>query len=196
MSRERMGSDLKTTVLEQVEGMMKQAGPLGDILGIVEKKTGANKNLTFGLLVALALVSLVVGYAAQLLSGLIGFLYPAYHSIRALHEEQKKEQIRWLTYWVVFSFFHVLEFFSDHLVWWLPAYWLAKTLLLLWCMASPPYSGSEFIYARGIRPLYISYHGEIDSAVNQARNKAAGFLDRAADNVREAFEENGGLKRS
>ena len=24
-------------------------------------------------------------------------------------------------------------------VWWLPAYWFAKTLLLVWCMAPPPY---------------------------------------------------------
>ena len=26
-----------------------------------------------------------------------------------------------------------------HQVWWLPAYWFAKTLLLVWCMAPPPY---------------------------------------------------------
>ena len=31
-------------------------------------------------------------------------------------EKQSTLELRWLTYWVVFSFFHVIEFFSDHLV--------------------------------------------------------------------------------
>jgi len=186
--------DLRSAITEQVEMLVQQSGPLAEVLAKAEKRTGLNRNLILGLVAAVAVVWLVVGYAAQLLSGLIGFIYPAYHSVRALNAKKKDEEHRWLTYWVVFSFFHVVEFFSDHLVWWVPAYWLAKTLLLVWCMAPPPYSGSEFLYTRVIKPMYISYHGEIDSAMDQARNKAAGFLDRAAEKAKEAMEESAKLK--
>jgi len=153
--------------------MVKQVGPLDELLGTLQKKTGLSKNLQIGLFIVIVTLCLMLGYAAQLLSGLIGFIYPAYHSVR------------WLTYWVVFSFFHVLEFFSDHLVWWLPAYWLAKTLLLIWCMAPPPYSGSDLIYTRVIKPLYLSYHSEVDSAIDQAKSKAADLLDRAAEKAKD-----------
>jgi len=180
-----MAQDIRAVVADQVEQWVKQAGPLSEILDKLEKKTGLSKNILLGLLVGIAVIWLVVGYAAQLLSGLIGFLYPAYHSVRALSAKNRDEEQRWLTYWVVFSFFHVIEFFSDHLVWWLPAYWLAKTLLLVWCMASPPYSGTDFFYLRVIRPLYKSYHGEIDSVLDRARSQTADFLDKVAEKAKD-----------
>ena len=40
------------------------------------------------------------------------FLYPAYWSIKALETSDLKDDRKWLTYWVVFAFFSVLEYFS------------------------------------------------------------------------------------
>ena len=40
------------------------------------------------------------------------FLYPAYWSIKALETSDVKDDRKWLTYWVVFAFFSVLEYFS------------------------------------------------------------------------------------
>jgi len=168
----------------KLNSVMGKDNPLSEYLAIAEKKTGLSRNKLLAIGGTLVGVALVVGYAAQLLSGLIGFLYPAYYSVRALVYKHKEEEHRWLTYWVVFSFFHVIEFFSDHLVWWLPAYWFAKTLLLVWCMAPPPYSGSEVLYNRMIKPAYISYHGEIDSALDKAKSKAADFLDRGMEKAK------------
>ena len=47
-------------------------------------------------------------------------------SIKALESSGKDDDTQWLMYWVVYSLFSVLEFFSDTLVGWIPLYWLVK----------------------------------------------------------------------
>ena len=38
------------------------------------------------------------------------FVYPAYRSFKALESGSAKNDIRWLTYWIVFGFIHCFDF--------------------------------------------------------------------------------------
>ena len=67
---------------EQLEKVVGRTGPLAEMLQTAEKKSGLGRKTLLGLLGAGLVIWLVVGYAAQLLSGIIGFLFPALQSIK------------------------------------------------------------------------------------------------------------------
>ena len=48
----------------------------------------------------------------------MGFVYPAYCSIKALESTVKNDDTQWLTYWVVFAAFSVVEYFADFIAGW------------------------------------------------------------------------------
>ena len=49
-------------------------------------------------------------------------------SIKAIETKQKDDDTKWLTYWVVYSVFHLMEFFADIFLFWIPLYWFFKVM--------------------------------------------------------------------
>lgn len=47
-------------------------------------------------------------------------------SIIALESHMKEDDTKWLTYWVTFAAFSLLEFFSEIILDFVPFYWLVK----------------------------------------------------------------------
>lgn len=50
----------------------------------------------------------------------------AVDSCKAIESADKDDDTLWLTYWVVFAFFGVIEYFTDILLWWIPFYFFLK----------------------------------------------------------------------
>ncbi|XP_066154779.1 receptor expression-enhancing protein 5 isoform X2 [Euwallacea fornicatus] len=121
----------------------------------------------------LALVGLwlVFGFAAQLVCNSVGFLYPAYMSVHAIESHKKDDDTKWLTYWVVFALFSVIEYFADLIVGWFPLYWLIKCVFMVWLMIPSDFNGSLAIYNKIVRPYFLKHHNTIDETLNKVKEQ-------------------------
>jgi len=167
----------------QFEKFIEQPGVVNDALTFLQKKTQVKKAYIAYGVIAVVTLWLMFGFGAQLLCNFIGFLYPAYKSIKALESSGKADDTQWLMYWVVFSLFSVLEFFSDTLVGWVPFYWLIKCAFLLWCMS--PLEGSSVIYHRVIRPYFLKHESAIDDAVRKGAAAVGKVTDAAVEKAKD-----------
>lgn len=114
---------------------------------------------------------LVFGFGAQLVCNSVGFLYPAYMSIHAIESHKKDDDTKWLTYWVVFALFSVIEYFADLIVGWFPLYWLIKCVFMVWLMIPTDFNGSLTLYNKLVRPYFLKHHGVIDDALDKVKEK-------------------------
>lgn len=106
---------------------------------------------------------------------MVGILYPAYLSFKAIETQESDDDKQWLTYWVVFAIYNILDDFSSILFFWMPFYYPIKLLVLLW-MVWPKTRGAIVLYDRVIKKILKTYESQIDeklSAVDATMDKAA-----------------------
>lgn len=106
--------------------------------------------------VYLLLIFINVGGIGEILSNFIGFVVPAYYSLVALKTTATKDDSDLLTYWVVFAFLSVIEFWSKAILYWIPFYWFIKTLFLVY-LALPQTNGANLVYNTLIKPVSDRY---------------------------------------
>ncbi|XP_011497835.1 PREDICTED: receptor expression-enhancing protein 5-like [Ceratosolen solmsi marchali] len=136
---------------------------------LAERKTGVDRLYIFVALLIFLAIYLIIGIGQQLVSNVIGFMYPAYSSMKAIESKQANDDTKWLTYWVVFAVLTIIEYFVDFIIGWFPVYWLFKCLLYTWLMIPTEYNGSLIIYRCLIRPKFIAYQSNVDSLINDAK---------------------------
>jgi len=138
--------------------------------------------VTSSALVTFAIMYFMFGPAH--VTNLLGFAFPAVASFRAIESPDKDDDTQWLTYWVVFSGFSLLETFSDALSEYFPMYYAFKFAFLIW-LSAPTTRGAEFIYANLVRPFLLENEQQIDRTLKQAETAAAEISDATQEIVHE-----------
>lgn len=143
--------------------------------------TGLRPSVIVSGLAVFMLVSLGTGFGGGLVCDIAGFLYPAWMSFRAIESSGTEDDKLWLTYWVVYGAFSIVEYFVDFILFWVPFYYLLKFCFLLY-LALPCFKGAEVVYNVIVRPFLLEHQEPIDAYVDklgEAGSKAAERLQQA-----------------
>mmetsp|Transcript_6287 Transcript_6287/g.10841 ORF Transcript_6287/g.10841 Transcript_6287/m.10841 type:complete len:165 (-) Transcript_6287:354-848(-) len=109
---------------------------------------------------------------------LIGLLYPAYRSWKALNTPDHEDDKRWLTYWTVVAGVNAAEVFTDSLISWFPLYWPAKIGFYIWLQA-PMTEGAMHLYNKFVHPTLKQHEDEIDKALQNPTKIAMDIASHA-----------------
>lgn len=107
-------------------------------------------------------VGVYIQLAAWLPVCVLGCTYTAWMSFRAIESPGTADDKLWLTYWVVYGAFSIVEYFVDFILFWVPFYYLLKFSFLLYLglpgLKVPPTTRSQSIHLVTIMQLsYIIY---------------------------------------
>jgi|TARA_B110000090_G_C13090103_1_gene334481 receptor expression-enhancing protein 5/6 len=120
-------------------------------LNTANEKTGAKKEHLAVIGVLLPVLLMISLGGAHFIIDLVAYLYPAYASVKAIETDDPEDDTMWLTYWLVFSLFKLVEGIADSLLHYIPFYAIAKCCFLIWCF-HPSFKGSKIIYDSCIAP--------------------------------------------
>ncbi len=102
-------------------------------LNAFEQRTQIPKSYAFlGGLFLVTLLHLIRPLAVPA-SNLIGWAVPAYLSFKAIETPSPRDDVQWLTYWVIFGFLNFLESLAlGVILYYFRWYFVFKTLFILW----------------------------------------------------------------
>ncbi len=110
----------------------------------------------------------------RLLTFSVGCLWPGYRSYQAIKaasdkddDATKQEVFDCLVYWIILATFSFLEQVGDVVMSWLPFYYEAKALFILW-IALPHFNGSRTLYDCLVQPWLQKNENHIDRAIEDA----------------------------
>ncbi|KAJ8488477.1 hypothetical protein ONZ51_g3544 [Trametes cubensis] len=120
---------------------------------------------------------MLMSMLSHLLSAWFAFLLPSYATWKALaHRPISEPDLeRWGMYWAVVGAFVAVEYVSGWLLDWIPFYWEARTVFLLF-LALPQTQGSTWVYTTYLQPFLLKNQADIDASIAAAQTNALVFV--------------------
>jgi len=118
-----------------------------------------------------SIVCVVFGIGASYITCLLAVAYPAFKSFVCLDSNNEEEEKQWLTYWVVFGVFNIIDHFAGFILHWIPFYYVLKLAFLVF-LFHPKFKGATFVYDNYLRDAVAPF------------DKLASEAERALKNVR------------
>ena len=130
-----------------------------EIMKAIKEKTGID-GLYVILFLLVCVILVYLGIFGNLITNMVGTLYPGFCTIKAMEKKQNKKE--WLTYWVIFGSFIIVDMFSNIIMRIVPFYFVLKILFLIW-MFLPGSNGCKLVYNFLIFNLFKSIENYVDS---------------------------------
>jgi len=182
-------------IQEQIKDLMTQTNAFLVKVPIAKNlsdKTGQPPAVLAGAAFLFTCLIILYSHGFDALCNLVGFVYPLYASYKALKTEGKADDTEWLTYWVVFGFFIVVEDFADAVFdrnVWSTMYFVLKLVFIIWCQL-PQYKGANWVYNKIVYPVLKKYEKDIDASLHVAEQGAEQAANQAKADIAEQAIQN------
>ncbi|CAD5231641.1 unnamed protein product [Bursaphelenchus xylophilus] len=107
----------------------------------LEKKTQTNRENLSYIIIGMLSCYVAFGHQREMVSDLIGFIFPFHLTITVLRNPNIKEEHSLMVYWAVFGLCQVMDNFFRDMV---PAYYLFKTVLYVYLLV-PGTGGIHYV---------------------------------------------------
>jgi len=160
------------------------------LLNTVEEATGIPKAYVALGTCSFLFLFLFFGFGMTVMCKAIGFLYPLFQSFKAIEQSELHKLKLWLTYWLVYGFFSLLEIFFDSVMSWFPLYYPLKLCFLLWCFLAK-YEGATVIFEKFIRPIMERNLKELEHSFSEAGDLGLSLAGRTKNKIQSKTAEVG-----
>jgi len=129
--------------------------------------------MQYALMSGVALVMLGIGQTYM--TNIIGVAYPAFMSFIALESNEADDDKQWLTYWVCFGAFNIVDQFAGIILQFIPFYYFLKVGFLVY-LFHPSTLGATSVYNTVLLPhikAYESRIAEVEREIQKQFNKGA-----------------------
>ena len=148
------------------------------VFGQIAAQADINPGAVLGLISGVLLLILIVLQGWAILVTTLTVLYPALLSIRAIQSEDDEDDKVWLSYWMIFGIYTVLETFFGFIFYFIPYWTLIRSALFMWLLL-PQFKGSQTVYEQVLRPLLKAnqdliekYAQQMTSTLQEAQEQA------------------------
>jgi len=114
------------------------------------------------------------GVGSSYITNLLGVAYPAFMSFLALESDGLEDDKQWLTYWVCFGAFNIVDQFAGVILRFIPFYYFLKLGFLVY-LFHPSTLGATTIYEKFIYPRFQQYEAQLNQFEDQAKKAMGGF---------------------
>jgi len=147
-------------------------------LGWLSDKLSIQPSILAAICVSWVVAFFFWGFSSELISAVVGLLYPMYATFRALEDHTQANDAHsaaevsdWLAYWVIYAAITILDVIFYWVLLWVPFYHILRLVFTVWLFL-PATRGASTVYAWTVGPVFRRYRLCVDSALAQS---AAGF---------------------
>ena len=165
---------------EEIDNQISLLEKFQNQMDLIQEKTGI-KGIFVILGLFIAVIFVYFNIFDSIITNLVGTVYPAFWTIKSLEQNSIEEQKKWLTYWVVFGAFIIVDMGSPVIVKFIPFYFVLKILFLMW-LFMPGSNGCTIVY-------YLNDMFHDNNLKNFKNNKISGKKYISLDNKKNMKED-------
>lgn len=160
---------------------MKPLSKYGDSVPQIKeaaKKLGVESGVLLGAAALLVAVIVFILFGCTILTLSITVLYPAAMSIKAIETQSTDDDKEWLTYWIIFGIFSLMDDFFGFILNMIPYFFWLKLAFFVFLFA-PQTKGASVVYETVVKPQLIKYRPQIEKLINDVKGGASELAKEA-----------------